>query len=75
MKLIIGHFGPKSPHVKLRLNGKEEKKVQIVKEDRDNESTTGIRLDLETQEVRKYNLLEITVFNKPEFYALKSLDL
>ena len=71
----MGHFGPNSPHVKLRLNGKEERKVQVVKSDQDNESTVGIRLDLETQEVRKFNLLEIMIFNKPDYYALKYLDL
>ena len=75
MKLFVGHFGPHSPHVKLRLNGREERKIQVVKSDMDNESVAAIRLDLECQDIRKYNLLEITVFNKPDYYALKFLDL
>ena len=32
-------------------------------------------MSLQDQEIRKYNLLEITVTNEPEWYALRELRL
>ena len=63
LKLLVGHYGPNSPHVRVSFNGREEQRVYVVKDDPEQVGIISIALDLQSQEVRKYNMLEITVFN------------
>ena len=62
VKLLITHYGPGLPHARLRLNGKHDTQIYEVPEAEDS-MPISILLDLQEQDIRKYNLLEIIVSN------------
>ena len=77
IRLKMLHFGPGEPHVRIAMNGRQDDDnvMSVLEEDKAEKAKVNLILDLQTQDVRQYNEMVITVSNQPEWYAIQYVQL